>query len=259
VSISANNPWQFSNGVGSERRQSAYAIHKIAASVFGVNPQIFSTSLTQGQRAELERFVGPRGSDGNLSFKAPILFRNCEVTDKNMFFNPILPKVIVNFFLIFLANIKTQILRATLFGSSSLNTQVKRSGPAAKGTKWGINAVTDGSIAWASVIVCVDPSFPFLFFANLSSQACWLCSPTDKEFTIKWRTDFITYKSILHQKRSRAPERMRKLLIWWDVQVFGKSDRASGPEPPSDDIENLSVFVESWHVESDSDDDDLGM
>ena len=52
---------------------------------------------------------------------------------------------------------------------------------------------------------------------------------------------------------------MRKLLIWWDIQVFGKSDRASGPVPPSDDIENLSTFVESWHVESDSDDDDLGM
>lgn len=52
---------------------------------------------------------------------------------------------------------------------------------------------------------------------------------------------------------------MRKLLIWWDVQVFGKSDRASGPVPPSDDVENLSTFVERWHVESDSDDDDLGM
>ena len=93
MSISTNKPWQFSNSVGSERQQSAYGIHKIAASVLGVNPQLFSTSLSQEQRAELEHLVGPRDIDGNLSFKAPILFRNCEVTDKNMFYNPVLPKV----------------------------------------------------------------------------------------------------------------------------------------------------------------------
>ena len=47
---------------------------------------------------------------------------------------------------------------------------------------------------------------------------------------------------------------MRKLLIWWDTQVFGKSDRAS-VEPPPDDISDLNKQVEGWHVESDSDDD----
>jgi hypothetical protein len=52
---------------------------------------------------------------------------------------------------------------------------------------------------------------------------------------------------------------MQKLLIWWDIQVFGRSDRANGPVPPSDNIEKLSAFVESWHIESDSNDDDLGM
>jgi hypothetical protein len=59
MSISTNKPWQFSNSVGSEQRQSAYGIHKIAASVLGVNPQLFSTSLSQEQRAELEHLVGP--------------------------------------------------------------------------------------------------------------------------------------------------------------------------------------------------------
>ena len=44
---------------------------------------------------------------------------------------------------------------------------MKRSGPAAKGTKWGVNAVTDGSIAWASVIVCANLSVYFV--ANISS------------------------------------------------------------------------------------------
>ena len=93
MSISTNNAWQFSDGVGSERRQSTYGIHKIAARVFRMTSQLFSTPSSQEQHAELEHLVGPRGSDGNLSFKAPILFRNCEVTDKNMFFNPVLPKV----------------------------------------------------------------------------------------------------------------------------------------------------------------------
>lgn len=81
------------NSVGSERRQSAYSVHKIAASVLGLNPQLFTTSLSQEQRAELAHLVGPRGSDGNLSFKAPILFRDFDVADKKMFFNPVLPKV----------------------------------------------------------------------------------------------------------------------------------------------------------------------
>lgn len=71
---------------------------------------------------------------------------------------------------------------------------------------------------------------------------------------IRWRADFIQYKRILLQKHHRAPDRMRKLLIWWDTQVFGKSDRAS-VEPPPDDISDLNKQVEGWHVESDSDDD----
>ena len=52
---------------------------------------------------------------------------------------------------------------------------------------------------------------------------------------------------------------MKKLLVWWDIQVFGKSDRMSGPVPLSNDVADLSKCVEDWHVESDSDDDEIGM
>jgi hypothetical protein len=52
---------------------------------------------------------------------------------------------------------------------------------------------------------------------------------------------------------------MKKLLIWWDIQVFGKSDRMNRPVLPSDDVADLSKCVEDWHVESDSDGNELGM
>jgi hypothetical protein len=58
-----------------------------------MGPELFSSTLTEQQYAELERLVGPRSSDGNLSFEAPILFRDYEVIDKNMFYNPVLPRV----------------------------------------------------------------------------------------------------------------------------------------------------------------------
>jgi len=76
---------------------------------------------------------------------------------------------------------------------------------------------------------------------------------------MKWRSDFITYKSILLKKQRRAPERMRKLLIWWDMEVFGKSNRDNGLHAlPDNDIMDLSKEVEDWQVESNSDDDDAG-
>ena len=77
---------------------------------------------------------------------------------------------------------------------------------------------------------------------------------------MKWREDFIRYKSILLEKRRQAPEQMRKLLIWWDMEVLGKSDRDKGPHAlPDHDIVDLSKQVKDWQVESDSDDDHPGM
>jgi len=50
---------------------------------------------------------------------------------------------------------------------------------------------------------------------------------------------------------------MRKLLIWWDMKVLGKSDWDKGLHAlPDYDIVDLSKQVKDWQVESDSDLDD---
>ena len=74
---------------------------------------------------------------------------------------------------------------------------------------------------------------------------------------MKWCKDFITYKSILLEKWRWAPKQMRKLLIWWEMEVLGKSDQEKGPHAlPDHDIVDLIKQVKDWQVESNSDSDD---
>jgi len=77
---------QFTSAVGSEHRQSTHNIRKIMARLLGMDLRHINN---------VEHFLGPRGSNGSFSFKAPILFNNFEVADKAMFRNPLLPKVCV--------------------------------------------------------------------------------------------------------------------------------------------------------------------
>ena len=135
-------------------------------------------------------------------------------------------------------------LQANLHGPSSVkNPNAKSKGgvqPAA--VCWGVNSITPGAIALATVVVSDTLPCKQMHILNHSVQAIYIVSP-DTEFSdvsdisgIPYCRCFNTYKSCLLEKIKKNSPQVKLIFSWYNSRLFGDAKSiAWGPEPVNAD------------------------